>query len=160
MAREILTGISFLHSHRIVHRDIKPQNLLVSGEGLIKVADFGLAKTYDFEMKLTSLVVTLWYRAPEILLNQPYTSAVDVWSVACILAELYEMRPLFPGTSEKNQLERIFELAGTPDIWPENASLAQDAFPVHTTKEPKDMCSNLCEYSNDLLDVGGRLKTK
>lgn len=91
MSEEILTGISFLHSHRIVHRDLKPQNLLVSSAGHIKVADFGLAKTYDYEMKLTSVVVTLWYRPPEILLNQKYTSAVDVWSVACIVAEMCQV---------------------------------------------------------------------
>lgn len=155
MTKEILTGLSFLHSHRIVHRDIKPQNLLVSSEGQIKVADFGLAKTYDVQMKLTAVVVTLWYRPPEILLGQQYTSAVDIWSVACILAELYQLRPLFPGTSEKNQLEKIFEMSGTPNEWPDNAPLDQDAFPIYSPKEPKDLCSNLCEYSNDLLDVSG-----
>lgn len=150
---EILTGISFLHSHRIVHRDLKPQNILVSSSGLIKIADFGLAKIYDYEMKLTSVVVTLWYRSPEILLNQQYTSAVDIWSVACIIAEIFQLRPLFPGTSEKNQLERILELTGSPFDWPENTSLEQDSFPVHEKKEPKDICEHLCEYSNDLLDV-------
>lgn len=154
MSEEILTGISFLHSHRIVHRDLKPQNLLVSSSGRIKVADFGLAKTYDYEMKLTSVVVTLWYRPPEILLNQQYTSAVDVWSVACIIAEMCQLRPLFPGQSEKNQLERILELTGTPEEWPENSALERNAFPRHSTKEPKELCDNLCDYSNDLLDVG------
>lgn len=154
MSEEILTGISFLHSHRIVHRDLKPQNLLVSSTGQIKVADFGLAKTYDYDMKLTSVVVTLWYRPPEILLNQPYSSAVDVWSVGCIIAEMMQLRPLFPGQSEKNQLEKILELTGTPEAWPENAALESEAFPLHMTKEPKDLCDNLCDYSNDMLDVG------
>lgn len=153
MSLEILTGISFLHSHRIVHRDLKPQNLLVSSAGRIKVADFGLAKTYDAEMKLTSVVVTLWYRAPEILLNEPYTSAVDVWSVACIIAEMCQLRPLFPGQSEKNQLEKILELTGSPDVWPENSSLEKSAFPTYSLKEPKQLCDNLCDFSNDLLDV-------
>lgn len=153
MSEEILTGISFLHSHRIVHRDLKPQNLLVSSAGHIKVADFGLAKTYDYEMKLTSVVVTLWYRPPEILLNQKYTSAVDIWSVACVIAEMIQLAPLFGGQSEKNQLEKILELTGTPDEWPENCALERSAFPVHVTKEPKDLCENLCDYSNDLLDV-------
>lgn len=155
MSEEILTGISFLHSHRIVHRDLKPQNLLVSVEGRVKIADFGLAKTFDFDMKLTSVVVTLWYRAPEVLLNQSYSSAVDVWSAACIIAEMIQMRPLFPGQSEKSQLEKILELTGTPDEWPEHAALERGTFPHHLTKEPKELCDLLCDYSNDLLDVSG-----
>lgn len=129
-ATELLTGVDFLHSHRIIHRDLKPQNILVSSSGHLKLADFGLAKTYDFEMKLTSVVriwtsqsnatldlthnnvnnqvVTLWYRAPEVLLGQPYNSSVDIWSTACIIAELFSRAPLFPGKSEKNQLDKIF----------------------------------------------------
>lgn len=66
----MLLGIEFLHSHRIIHRDLKPSNLLISSQGQLKIADFGLAKTYDFEMRLTSVVITLWYRAPEVLLSQ------------------------------------------------------------------------------------------
>ncbi|KAL5288899.1 CDK6 family protein [Megaselia abdita] len=106
---ELLTGVDFLHSHRIVHRDLKPQNLLISSQGHLKIADFGLAKTYDFEMKLTSVVVTLWYRAPEVLLQQPYNSLVDIWSAGCIIAEMFSRKALFPGASEGNQLDKIFE---------------------------------------------------
>ena len=109
LSRELLFGVDFLHSHRIVHRDLKPQNLLISSQGHLKIADFGLAKTYDFEMKLTSVVVTLWYRAPEVLLQQPYSSFVDIWSSACIIAEMFSRKALFPGASEGNQLDRIFE---------------------------------------------------
>lgn len=98
-----------MHTHRIVHRDLKPQNLLISSQGHLKIADFGLAKTYDFEMKLTSVVVTLWYRAPEVLLGQTYNSSVDIWSSACIIAEMFARKALFPGSSEGNQLDRIFE---------------------------------------------------
>lgn len=105
----MLTGVDFLHANRIIHRDLKPQNLLLSSQGHLKIADFGLAKTYDSEMKLTSVVVTLWYRAPEVLLGQGYNSAVDIWSAACIIFEMYNRKPLFPGTSEVNQLDRIFE---------------------------------------------------
>lgn len=109
LSKELLTGVDFLHSHRIIHRDLKPQNLLISSQGRLKIADFGLAKIYDFEMKLTSVVVTLWYRAPEVLLGLPYNSAVDVWSAGCIIAEMFAAKALFPGSSEGNQLDRIFE---------------------------------------------------
>lgn len=153
LSKELLTGIDFLHSHRIIHRDLKPQNLLVSAEGHLKVADFGLAKTYDFEMRLTSVVVTLWYRAPEILLGQAYNSSVDIWSAACIIFEMFQKMPLFPGTSEGNQLERIFELTGRPstDQWPSNVSISRDNFRFSLPKEPRHFCTKLCIYSNDLL---------
>ncbi|XP_031631244.1 cyclin-dependent kinase 6-like [Contarinia nasturtii] len=152
-AKELMTGVDFLHSHRIIHRDLKPQNLLVSADEHIKLADFGLAKTYDFEMKLTSVVVTLWYRAPEVLLNQPYNSAVDIWSSACIIAELFSRRALFPGTSEQNQLEKIFTLIGTPQQsqWPSEIPILRYHFPHRPQKRPIDMCPELDEYANDLL---------
>jgi serine/threonine protein kinase len=105
---QILCGVDFLHTHRVIHRDLKPQNLLVTSSGNIKLADFGLAKTYDFEMKLTSVVVTLWYRSPEVLLGLPYATPVDIWSCGCIMAELFRLFPLFNGSSEGDQLDRIF----------------------------------------------------
>lgn len=153
LSRELLTGVDFLHSHRIIHRDLKPQNLLVSSQGHLKIADFGLAKTYDFEMKLTSVVVTLWYRAPEVLLGQTYNSSVDIWSAACIIAEMFARKALFPGSSEGNQLDRIFELTGRPNAqqWPKSISLSRDHFPPRAPKQPRDLCHYLCEYSNDLL---------
>ena len=103
---QILSGVDFLHSHRIVHRDLKPQNILVSRDGQVKLADFGLARIYDFSSLLTTVVsgviiiiiiiiiimlqvVTLWYRSPEILLGTTYATPVDLWSCGCILAELY-----------------------------------------------------------------------
>ncbi|XP_055379823.1 cyclin-dependent kinase 4 [Condylostylus longicornis] len=152
-SRELLTGVDFLHSHRIVHRDLKPQNILISAQGHLKIADFGLAKTYDFEMKLTSVVVTLWYRAPEILLAQPYTSSVDIWSTACIIAEMFGRRPIFPGTSEGNQLDRIFLLTGRPTLlqWPNSSPISRSNFPHRNPKQPKDLFPELCENSNDLL---------
>jgi len=105
---QVLCGVDFLHTHRVIHRDLKPQNLLVTSTGSIKLADFGLAKTYDFEMRLTSVVVTLWYRSPEVLLGLPYATPVDIWSCGCIMAELFKLSPLFNGSSEGDQLDRIF----------------------------------------------------
>lgn len=153
LSRELLTGINFLHSHRIIHRDLKPQNLLISSQGHLKIADFGLAKTYSFETKLTSVVVTLWYRAPEVLLAQTYNSSVDIWSAACIIAEMFSRKALFPGTSEANQLDRIFELTGRPTAqqWPKSISLSCEHFPLRHPKQPRELCRQLCEYSNDLL---------
>ncbi|CAG9134173.1 unnamed protein product [Plutella xylostella] len=108
MSFDILSGVDFLHSHRIVHRDIKPHNLLVTSSGRVKLADFGLAKTYDTDMKLTSVVVTIWYRPPEVLLCLSYNTAVDVWSCGCVLAELHLRSPLLPAATDTQQLQRIF----------------------------------------------------
>ncbi|KAL0108388.1 hypothetical protein PUN28_015139 [Cardiocondyla obscurior] len=153
MSKEILCGVEFLHSHRIIHRDLKPQNLLVTREGRIKIADFGLAKTYDFEMRLTSVVVTQWYRAPEVLLGCSYATPVDVWSVGCILAELCKLEPMFPGTSEGDQLDRIFQVLGTPSqqAWPENVSLSWTAFPHRPPKPLGAIIPDLNEHGLDLI---------
>lgn len=153
MSKEILRGVEFLHSHRIIHRDLKPQNLLVTREGTIKIADFGLARTYDFEMRLTSVVVTQWYRAPEVLLGCSYATPVDTWSVGCILAELSSLKPLFPGTSEGDQLDRIFRIIGTPSEveWPKNVSLSWNAFPNRQPKPLSDVIPNLNDDGLNLI---------
>ncbi|XP_070168048.1 cyclin-dependent kinase 4 [Polyergus mexicanus] len=153
MSKEILCGVEFLHSHRIIHRDLKPQNLLVTRERRIKIADFGLAKTYDFEMRLTSVVVTQWYRAPEVLLGCSYATPVDIWSVGCILAELCKLEPLFPGSSEGDQLDRIFQVLGTPSqqAWPENVSLSWTAFPYRQPKPLGAIIPDLNEHGLDLI---------
>nr|ATL75334.1 cyclin dependent kinase 4 [Diachasma muliebre] len=153
MSREILLGVDFLHSHRIIHRDLKPQNILVTSEGRIKIADFGLAKTYDFEMRLTSVVVTLWYRAPEVLLGCAYATPVDLWSVGCILAELNTLKPLFPGSSEGDQLDRIFKIIGTPtqEAWPKNVSLSYTAFPQRIATPLRIVIPQLSPAGIDLI---------
>lgn len=107
---QLLKGIAYCHSHRVVHRDLKPQNLLIDRNGSLKIADFGLARAYGVPIgQITHEVVTLWYRAPEILLgSQTYSTPVDMWSAGCILAELSTRAPLFPGDSEIDQIFRIF----------------------------------------------------
>lgn len=154
MGHEMLCGVDFLHSNRIVHRDLKPQNVLVTNDGHIKLADFGLAKTYDFEMQLTSVVVTLWYRAPEILLGLTYATPVDIWSLGCILAELYKLSALFCGTSEADQLNKIFKILGKPPRhdWPKDCiSLTYDSFNVTDSIGITQLIPNLCEDAQDLI---------
>lgn len=127
---QIMRGVDFLHSNRIVHRDLKPQNILISNSGEVKLADFGLARIYEQMQTLTTVVVTLWYRSPEVLLKSSYASSVDIWSCGCIFAELHTRKPLFPGTSEVDQLSRIFQILGSPPIdqWPADVSLSWKFF--------------------------------
>lgn len=107
---QLLSGLAFCHSRRVLHRDLKPQNLLIDQHGSLKLADFGLARAIGIPVRTyTHEVVTLWYRAPEILLgSKHYSTAVDIWSVGCIFAEMAMQVPLFPGDSEIDQLYKIF----------------------------------------------------
>lgn len=130
LLKQLLTGVEFLHSHRIVHRDLKPQNVLVTAQWQLKLADFGLARLYERHMSLTPVVVTLWYRPPEVLLQASYGPPVDLWSCGCILAEMARRKPLFGGRSEGEQLARILELLGLPseDEWPPEAAVSRSSF--------------------------------
>jgi serine/threonine protein kinase len=107
---QILEGIAYCHSKKIIHRDLKPQNLLLDQFGRIKIADFGLARAFSIPIRpYTKEVLTLWYRAPEILLGSvEYSTPVDIWSVGCIFAELIWKKPLFQGDYEMDQLMKIF----------------------------------------------------
>ncbi|KAF6148742.1 hypothetical protein GIB67_019350 [Kingdonia uniflora] len=121
--RQLLTGLHYCHVNHVLHRDIKGSNLLIDNEGNLKLADFGLARSFsgDQNCNLTNRVITLWYRPPELLLGATkYGPAVDMWSVGCILAELLYGKPILPGKNEPEQLNKIFELCGAPneENWP------------------------------------------
>jgi len=124
---QMLNGLAFCHAHRVIHRDLKPQNLLIDRHGNLKLADFGLARAFSLPIRTyTHEVVTLWYRPPEVLLGQKqYSTPVDIWSVGCIFAEMAQRRPLFAGDSEIDQIFKIFQVQGTPNesIWPGVTSL-------------------------------------
>jgi len=113
---QLLNGVAYCHFHRVLHRDLKPQNLLINREGELKLADFGLARAFGIPVRsYTHEVVTLWYRAPDVLMGcKKYSTPVDIWSVGYIFAEMANGRPLFAGTSEVDQLDRMFKALGTP----------------------------------------------
>ncbi|KAH7485020.1 Mitogen-activated protein kinase-like protein 1 [Phytophthora ramorum] len=129
--RQILRALAYLHSANVLHRDLKPSNILVTSTCEAKICDLGLARYVDYSkakpikgappddlfVELTEYVVTRWYRAPEILLDGCwYDKPSDLWSAGCILGELLGRKPLFPGSSTTNQLNKIFNVLGTPDI--------------------------------------------
>ncbi|KAH1046473.1 hypothetical protein J1N35_037257 [Gossypium stocksii] len=114
---QLLSGLEHCHNRHVLHRDIKGSNLLIDNGGVLKIADFGLASSFDPNHKqpMTSRVVTLWYRPPELLLGATdYGVSVDLWSAGCILAELLAGRPIMPGRTEVEQLHKIFKLCGSP----------------------------------------------
>ncbi|KAK8994035.1 hypothetical protein V6N11_008242 [Hibiscus sabdariffa] len=119
---QLLEGVKYLHDNWVLHRDLKTSNLLLNNQGELKICDFGMARQYGSPLKpYTTKVVTQWYRAPELLLGaKKYSTAVDMWSVGCIMAELLAKEPLFKGTSEIDQLRKIFDTLGVPNvkIWP------------------------------------------
>ncbi|XP_046553756.1 cyclin-dependent kinase 1-like [Haliotis rubra] len=150
---QILQGILFCHQRRVLHRDLKPQNLLIDSKGTIKLADFGLARAFGIPVRVyTHEVVTLWYRAPEILLGSPrYSTPVDVWSIGCIFAEMVTKRPLFHGDSEIDQLFRIFRTLTTPteDTWPGVSNL-----PDYKPTFPAWKCNQLAGSVKQLDNMG------
>ncbi|BGP08044.1 hypothetical protein NBRC10512_002890 [Rhodotorula toruloides] len=154
---QLIRGVYYLHAHRVLHRDLKPQNLLINKEGNLKLADFGLARAFGIPLRTyTHEIVTLWYRAPEVLLgSRHYSTGVDMWSVGCIFAEMIMRQPLFPGDSEIDEIFRIFRLLGTPDedVWPGVTNLPdyKTTFPHWHAKDIMDHVPGCTEESAELI---------
>ena len=156
---QILIAINFCHSKRILHRDLKPQNLLIDKDGIIKVADFGLARSFGIPIKtLTHEILTLWYRAPEILLGQKeYSTPVDMWSIGLIFYEMAHRKPLFAGDCEIDQIFKIFQMFGTPNekTWPGVTKL-----PEFKLTFPQFKGKGLNAYNRNIDDIGLDLLNK
>lgn len=154
---QLLHAVRFCHSNRILHRDLKPQNILIDAEGNLKLADFGLARVFTVTLRqYTHEVVTLWYRPPEILLGcDYYGTSADIWSVGCILAELSNLDVLFRGSSEIDQLFKIFQSLGTPgeSMWRGVTSLTNysSAFPRFVAKDIRRRVPRMEEGGAELL---------
>ena len=159
---QILEGILYCHTNRVIHRDLKPQNILLDESGVVKLADFGLARSFTVPLpSLTHEVVTLWYRSPEILLGQKvYSPAIDLWSIGCIYAEMLLGKPLLAGDSEIDQLFKIFQLLGTPSEanWPGVTSLP-DYKPSFPRFKPRGLASVLPDLSANETGILGRMLT-
>lgn len=154
---QLLDGISVIHENRIEHRDLKPQNVLITDSGLVKIADFGLARLYKPNSVQTSVVATLWYRSPEVLLatRDGYASAVDMWGAGCIFGEIVRREPLFQGTSENSQLVKIFEVIGSPQEseWPRGTSLAYSSFAGYSELSFNDLFPQLGQDAIELMKL-------
>jgi len=154
---QLIQSIAYCHSHRILHRDLKPQNILIDNTGALKLADFGLGRAFGVPMRpYTKEVITLWYRAPELLMgSKVYATPVDVWAIGCIFAEMATLRALFQGDSEVDQLYRIFHILGTPsnEVWPNFNQLANFSpqFPQWKRDDIKKYVPGLEESGYQLL---------
>ncbi|XP_047082659.1 cyclin-dependent kinase G-1-like [Lolium rigidum] len=151
---QLLEGVKYLHDNWVIHRDLKTSNILLNNRGELKICDFGLSRQYGSPLKpYTQLVVTLWYRAPELLLGATeYSTAIDMWSMGCIMAELLTKKPLFDGKRDIDQLSKIFKMLGTPNegIWPGYSKL-----PGAKAKFPKQPYNKLREKFPAVSFTGG-----
>ncbi|KAG6090024.1 negative regulator of the PHO system [Claviceps sp. LM220 group G6] len=154
---QLLKGIEFCHHNRVLHRDLKPQNLLINSKGVLKLGDFGLARAFGIPVNtFSNEVVTLWYRAPDVLLgSRTYNTSIDIWSAGCIMAEMFTGRPLFPGTTNEDQIVRIFRIMGTPTerTWPGISQFPEykPTFQMYATQDLRSILHAIDPVGIDLL---------
>ncbi|KIP11898.1 hypothetical protein PHLGIDRAFT_33171 [Phlebiopsis gigantea 11061_1 CR5-6] len=169
--KQLLEGTEYMHRNHILHRDMKAANLLISNTGSLKIADFGLARAYDPNLvrdmanvppeqqrKYTNCVVTRWYRPPELLMGaRQYGGEVDIWGIGCVLGEMFWRKPVLPGSSDLDQLDKIWQLCGTPTqlTWPNHDTLpgceGVKRFAMHP-RRVKLMFESIGTETLDLLD--------
>jgi protein kinase len=151
---QTLQGLAYMHNKGFFHRDLKPENLLLKA-GTVKIADFGLVRDVKLKHPCTEYVSTRWYRAPEVLLrSQNYGPSIDLFALGAIMAELYTFKPLFPGSSEADQLLKVCKVMGTPKNWPQGQSLASQIgfrFPVESGMPLQNLVPNASEAGVDLM---------
>jgi len=161
---QILCGLKYMHSCGVYHRDLKPSNILVNRECKAKICDFGLARVVDEDdEQLTQYVVTRWYRAPEVVLNERrYGAELDVWSVGCVLAEMYHKSPIFPGKDYSDQLTQIFSILGSPSREDIDDCVSNDPAVHHFLNalgevDPKSWKDVLPNASDEAIDLISKL---
>ena len=153
--KQVMEGLAFMHKHGFFHRDIKPENLLMKGS-TCKIADFGLAREIRSRPPFTEYVSTRWYRAPEVLLrSSSYNSPIDQWACGCIIAELFTLRPLFPGTSEADEIYKICSVLGTPtrSTWEYGTRLAHEMNFRFPQFSPTPLATLIPHASKDAIQI-------
>ncbi|KAL4659335.1 cyclin-dependent kinase 17 [Arapaima gigas] len=154
---QILRGLAYCHRRKVLHRDLKPQNLLINERGELKLADFGLARAKSVPTKTYSNeVVTLWYRPPDVLLgSSEYSTQIDMWGVGCIFYEMAAGRPLFPGSTVEDELHLIFRLLGTPteDNWPGISSIDEFKSYNFPKYKPQPFINHAPRLDTDGIDL-------
>ncbi|KAN0127249.1 Protein kinase-like domain containing protein [Lactarius tabidus] len=175
--KQLLEGTEYMHRNHILHRDMKAANLLISNSGSLRIADFGLARSYDpsiatvattsgssrsKERRYTNCVVTRWYRPPELLLGaRNYGGEIDMWGVGCVLGEMFLRHPILPGNSDLDQLEKIWQMCGTPNqhTWPNFDTLPGCEGVKHHNQHPKRLKSVFEQFGAETCDLIDKLLT-
>lgn len=165
---QLVRVVAQLHERHIIHRDIKPANVFVNSDCTIKVGDFGLARTFAANVTpgkavpdMTEYIATRWYRSPEILVKSAvYSTAMDMWSIGCVVGELLIGKPLFMGSSTANQLSLIINAIGAPtadDIHSLNADEAKSVIASLPQTKPEPLTEQLADYDAEAVDLIGNL---
>jgi len=157
---QLLKGTAFCHENQVLHRDLKPQNLLINRKGELKLGDFGLARAFGVPVNtFSNEVVTLWYRAPDVLLgSRTYSTSIDVWSCGCIFAEMISGVPLFRGRDNQDQLLNIMRIIGTPSdaqfqkIFKDSPEIAVKQFPRYPKMNLAQVLPKASPQALDLLE--------